>query len=288
MNLNAFFRSTKFRVLLCVLALLTGVMLYSLKSGAHTDAVTRGLQWAVSPVRNASAAISGSVSDKLDTYYQAKAYREENERLRDRIAVLNEQLIGYDDAMHELEALRDQLAIKEKDSDFVLSTPCKVLVPFTNDMTAGFRIDQGEEDGITLNAPVICSHGLIGVVTELSAHAASVTTILSPELSVGAVVLETGDSGIVEGDLRDTANGNTRMMYLDEHSTVKSGSLVMTAGTTGLFPYGLAIGNVLETGMEESGLAQYAIIRPAVSLEDLDSVSVLLDFDGKGESFGEE
>ena len=36
MNLNAFFRSTKFRVLLCVLAVLTGIMLYSLKSGDHS------------------------------------------------------------------------------------------------------------------------------------------------------------------------------------------------------------------------------------------------------------
>ena len=67
MNLNAFFRSTKFRVLLCILALLTGIMLYSLKSGAHTDYLTRMMQSISAPARKASSAISGNVNTHLDT-----------------------------------------------------------------------------------------------------------------------------------------------------------------------------------------------------------------------------
>lgn len=287
MNLNAFFRSMKFRVLLCVLALLTGVMLYSLKSGAHTDYLTRALQGVTAPVRRVSAAISGDVNRKLDTYFQSKAYRDENARLREEIAALNEQLIGYDDAMQELEALRDQLGIKEKNDDFVLSEPCKVMMPAANDMTRTFLIDQGEDDGITLNSPVICSDGLIGVVTQLSPSYATVTTVLSPELSVGAVVLQTGDSGIVEGDLRYAASDRIRMMYLDENSTAQEGDLVMTAGTTGLFPYGLPVGNITEVGIEDSGLARYAVLAPSVDLSALESVTVLLDFKGKGDTFGE-
>ena len=82
MNLNAFFRSAKFRVLLCILALLTGILLYSLKSGAHTDYITRMMQSISAPARRASAAISGDVGEKLDTYFESKAYRDENARLR--------------------------------------------------------------------------------------------------------------------------------------------------------------------------------------------------------------
>lgn len=286
MNLNAFFRSMKFRVLLCILALLTGVMLYSLKSGAHTDYLTRALQSVTAPARRLSAAISTDVNRKLDTYFESKAYRDENARLRAEIAALNEQLIGYDDAIQELETLRDQLGIKEKHNDFVLSEPCKVLMPAANDMTRTFMIDQGEDDGITLNSPVICADGLIGVVTELSAGYATVTTVLSPELSVGAVVLQTGDSGIVEGDLRYAGSDRIRMMYLDENSTAQEGDLVMTAGTTGLFPYGLPVGNITEVGIEDSGLARYAVLAPSVDLSALESVTVLLDFKGKGDTFG--
>ena len=287
MNLNAFFRSVKFRVLLCILALLTGIMLYSLKSGAHTDYLTRMLQSISAPARKASSAISGSVNTHLDTYFESKAYRDENKRLREEIASLNEQLIGYDDAIEELEALRDQLGIKQKHRDFVLSEPCKVLMPVANDLTHSFLIDQGEEDGITLDAPVICADGLIGVITELSPHYATVTTMLSPELSIGAVILQTGDSGIVEGDLRYAADDRAVMMYIDEHSTAKEGDLIITAGTTGLFPYGLPVGNVTEISLEESGLAKNALLAPSVDFSALETVTVLLDFEGKGETFGE-
>ena len=287
MNLNAFFRSAKFRVLLCLLALLTGIMLYSLKSGAHTDYLTRMMQHISAPARKASAAITGEVNEHLDTYFGSKAYRDENARLRKEIAALNEQLIGYDDAIEELEALRDQLDIKQKHRDFVLSEPCKVLMPVANDLTHSFLIDQGEEDGITLNAPVICADGLIGVITELSAHYATVTTMLSPELSIGAVILQTGDSGIVEGDLRYAVDDRAVMMYIDEHSTAKEGDLIITAGTTGLFPYGLPVGNVTEIDLEESGLSRTAHLAPSVDFSKLESVTVLLDFEGKGESFGE-
>lgn len=282
MNLHAFFRSAKFRVLLCVLALLCGIMLYSLKSGANTDIFTRLLRGASEPVQKFSASITTETNRLLDTYYKSKAYRDENAQLRAEIDRLHEQLIGYDDAQQELRALRDQLAIKEKADDYVLSEPCRVIMPVTNDPSGGFFIDQGEEDGITLGAPVIRSHGLVGVISELSPHSAKVTTILSPELSVGSVVLQSGDSGIIEGSLKYAAEKKTKMIYLKTENTVKAGDLAITSGSTGLFPHGWQIGTIEEVGIEETGLTSYAIIRPSVDLTTLESVSVLLDFNGKG------
>ncbi|MBR6761146.1 MAG: rod shape-determining protein MreC [Oscillospiraceae bacterium] len=284
MHFNDFLRSNKFRVLLCVIALLTGVMLYSVRQGGHTDVLSRMLYTITYPVRQFSAGISKQVNEKLDTYYHAKAYREENALLREQIALLNKQLIGYEEAMNELGALREQLSLKQKHTDFVMSEPATVLIPLTNDLSDGFMINLGEEDGILLNAPVICAQGLVGVITELSPHYAVVTTILSPELSVGALVLQTGDTGIVEGTLRYAAEDQTKMIYLEEQHSIEQNDLVITAGTTGLFPYGLPIGNVTETAMEETGLTAYAVLEPTVDFSALEAVTVLLDFEGKGVS----
>lgn len=288
MKLGDFFRSRRFRVLLCVIALLTGVMLYSLKQGGQTNFFSRIAYTLSAPIRSFSASVSGKVNEILDTYFESKAYREENAYLRERIAQQNQRLIGMDDTQRELEALRDQLQIKEHSNGFVMSEPCINLMPLTNDLSGGFLIDQGSADGILLNSPVICSQGLIGVVTQVDEHFSTVTTILSPELSVGAIVLETGDSGIVEGTIKCAADQKTKMIYLDKDNTVHSGDLVMTAGTTGLFPYGIAIGNVTKTDMAETGLTGYAEIEPSVDFETLKSVTVLLDFEGKGVSFHED
>ncbi|MCQ2434568.1 MAG: rod shape-determining protein MreC [Oscillospiraceae bacterium] len=287
MKLGDFFRSTRFRVLLCIIAVLVGMMLYSLKQGGQTDFIRNAAQTVSAPVRKFSASISNRVNTVLDTYFESKAYREENDYLRAQIAEQNARLVGMDDTQRELKALRDQLAIKEKSNGFVMSEPCVNLMPLTNDLSGGFIIDQGEKDGILLNSPVICSQGLIGVVTEVGENFSTVTTILSSDLSVGAVVLETGDSGIVEGTLKCAADNKTKMIYLDEDNTVHAGDLVITAGTTGLFPYGLAIGNVTETGMAETGLTAYAELKPSVDFDTLKSVTVLLDFEGKGVSFNE-
>lgn len=284
MRFREFFRSKPFRVMLCIVALLTGVMLYSIKQGGKTDLLTDALQTITYPVRRFSAGISNSVDQKLDTYYNAKAYREENAMLRQQITDLNEKLIGYDDAVAELEALRAQLQIQEENSDFVMSRPATVLLPLTNDLSDGFLIHLGTEDGVTLNAPVICSQGLVGIITEVSSHYATVTTILSDTVSVGALVPQSNDSGIIEGNLHLAADGNTKLIYLNEQHNVTLGDLVITAGETGLFPYGLQIGNVTEIGMEETGLTAYAVVKPSVDFSTLTSVTVLLDFEGKGES----
>lgn len=282
MDLHAFFKSAKFRVLLCVLALLCGVMLYSMKSDAHTDIFTRMLRTASEPLQKFSASVTGETNRQLDLYFKSKAYRDENAALREEIERLHEQLIGYDDAVEELHALRDQLAIKEKSNDFVMSEPCRVLMPVSNDPAGSFFINQGEAEHLSIGAPVICSKGLIGVVSELSTHSAKVTTLLSAELSVGAVDLQSGDSGIVEGNLRYASEQRTKMIYINTENTVKEGDLIVTSGTTGLFPRGLQIGTVEKVGIEETGLTAYTVIRPAVDLSALESVTVLLDFKGKG------
>ena len=287
MKLGDFFRSKRFRVLLCLIAILTGGLLYALKMGGQADIITRGLQNLTEPVRKFSASVSDTTDDALETYYEAKAYREENEKLREHIADLNSRLIGYNEAMQELEALRDQLKIKEKNNGFVLSEPCTNLMPLTNDLSGSFVIDRGSEEGIAEGCPVICSQGLIGVITQVSEKFATVTTILSPELSVSAIVLETGDTGIIEGTLKLAAEDHSKLIYLDRESTVQAGDLVITAGTTGLFPYGIPIGNVVQTGVAETGLTAYATIEPTVDFTALNKVTVLLDFDGKGVSFHE-
>ena len=71
-------------------------------------------------------------------------------------------------------------------------------------------------------------------------------------------------------------------------ANAEEGDLIITAGTTGLFPYGLPVGNVTETGIEDTGLAKYAMLAPSVDFSSLEAVTVLLDFNGKGETFGEQ
>ena len=91
-----FFKSTKFKIIVAVIAVLIGFMIYSLTTGGYAimgvsifDAITE-------PFQKASTTISAKVSETIDTFANAKKYREENEQLRERLNQLYNEIIDYD------------------------------------------------------------------------------------------------------------------------------------------------------------------------------------------------
>ena len=56
------------------------------------------------------------------------------------------------------------------------------------------------------------------------------------------------------------------------------GDLVVTSGLGGYYPSRLPIGYVKEVKTDDSGLAQYAILRPAAELAELKQVFIVKDF----------
>ncbi len=283
--MGGFFRSFKFKIILGVLAVLLGVVLYAVTQGGNTTWLSQAFGTVFNPVRQAFSAVSDKIEEGVDTIINAQQYYDENQELRAQIGALNSQLVDYEDTKEELAELRKFLGIKEEHPDFVHSAPCHLISYVTNDPYGAFVIDRGREDSISVNDPVMTGEGLVGVITEVADSYATVRTVLSPDLSIGAVCNRTKDTGIVEGNLHYAADGKTKMIYMDKAMTMQQGDLVITAGSSGLFPRGCVIGNVVETGMEESGLSAYAVIQPAVNLERITSVVVLLDFNGKGADY---
>ena len=267
--MSGFFRSFKFKIILGVLALLLGVVLYAVTRGGSTTWLSQGFGVVFNPVRQAFTAVSDRIEQGVDTILNAQEYYNENQELRAQIGSLNSQLVDYENTKEELAELRKFLGIKEEHPDFVHSAPCHLISYVTNDPYGAFVIDRGREDGISVNDPVMTGEGLVGVITEVADTYATVRTILSPDLSIGAVCNRTKDTGIVEGNLRYAADGKTKMIYMDKTMTMQQGDLVITAGSSGLFPRGCA----------------YAVIQPAVNLERITSVVVILDFNGKGANY---
>ena len=280
-----FFRSVKFKIILCILGLLLGILLFSLTKGGYTSTISEVFGVVFNPLKQASNAVSGKIDSTIDQIHNAQDYYDENEALRAQIGELNSQLVDYHETKAELEELRKFLGIKEEHSDFQLSEPCHIISWTTNDPARGFVIDRGTEDGISVNDPVLTGEGLAGVVVEAAGTYSTVRTVLSPDLSIGALSSRTGDSGIVEGTLKLASDQQTRMIYIDKDSPLAVGDLIITAGGSGLFPRGCVIGSVASISLEESGLSKHADITPAVNFDRLDTVVVLIGFDGKGDGY---
>ncbi len=281
-----FFRSIKFKLILCIIAMAIGIMLYSLSQRGYSVGGSKLVNTAAKPFRYAANAVYEGLDKGTSYLFSSKRYHKENLELQDEINRLRNELVDYENTRAELDELRKFVGIKEQHYDYELSPPCRVLSYTANDPFGSFMIDKGSDDGISVGDPVVTSAGLVGAVTEIAEKYCTVRTILSPELSVGIKVQKRGDTGILEGDIRYAADGLTQIIYLAKDSGVKPGDTIITTGTSGLFPAGYLVGTVAETGAADSGLSFYASVKPFADIKKLSSVMVVTAFEGKGESDG--
>ncbi len=281
-----FFRSIKFRLILCLIALTIGIMLYSLAQSGYSVGGSKFVNTLARPFRYASTAVSESLTVGASHIFSSKKYYNENLELQEEINRLRNELVDYENTRAELDELKKFVGIKESHSDYVLSPPCRVLSYTANDPFCSFMIDKGSNSGISVGDPVVTSAGLVGAVTEISEKYCTVRSILSPELSVGIKVQKKGDTGILEGDIKFAADGLTQIIYITKDSSIKAGDTIITTGTSGIFPAGYLVGTVTETGTADSGISYYATVKPFADVRKLSSVMVITSFEGKGESDG--
>lgn len=285
--MSDFFYSKKFKIILCVLALLVGISLYSVKESS-SDPANSVIAKIFSPFQKLSTSIKNSVEDSLSVITNAKQNYEENIELRAKLDELYVQIIDYQKLKNENDQLRRVIGLKEDFPDFTFSPPCQIISKTANDPFGSFIIDKGTTDGISVYDPVITDAGLVGIVTKASTTYSRVTTILSPEVPVGAYCIRNNTTGIVECDAELAAEGICRMKYIEKDSDLEVGDIIVTSGNSGLFPKDRIIGTVEEIYIEESGLSKTAIIRPIADIKEIQSVFVITSFNGQGESYEEE
>ena len=136
-------------------------------------------------------------------------------------------------------------------------------------------IDRGSRNGIAVNDPVVTYSGAVGRITEVSDFTAKVLLITDPRSGLAAVVQDSRDGAIAEGD--PSVPDMIRLTRLPRDFRVAVGDLVVTSGLGGVFPreHSFVIGTVSEIFISSDGLLKYARIMPAVDFARLEEVLVL-------------
>ena len=275
-----FFCGTKFKIIVCVFALVLGVVIYAAVSGGFSTVPETIITTITKPFVEASNAISNWVEDTLDKFSNADKYKNENEELRSKLNELYKDLIDYDDIQNENEQLKQILKIKEENSDFEFSAPCNIIAHNSNDVYGGFTIDRGSEDGISLYDPVMTSDGLVGMVSEIGPNFAKITTVISSEINIGVMTLDTKAVGVINNDAEHASAGECLMSYIDNPDTIKNGEIIKSVAGV-IFPGNLLVGTVKKI-YKENGLAVRVVVTPAVDIHKITDCVVITHFKGQG------
>lgn len=275
-----FFRSRQFKIIAAVLAVLIAVSAVCVAVKGFVSPQTNVLGSLFSPIQSVAANISESIKSLRERMSDNNKLMLENEKLKEEIAELTEQLLEYEDLEKENEHLKDYLEIKDKHKDFQLA-PAMMIALDSIDPYGGFTINCGKLDGVALHDPVITEEGLVGYISEVGLSFSKVTTILSPELNIGAYDKRTRDVGAVSGTISLAANNQTKLYNLTRNCSVTVGDYIVSSGG-GIFPEGLLIGTVESVNQEKHNASLYASLSPAVDFENINEVMVITYFSGQG------
>lgn len=214
-----------------------------------------------------------TINDTFSRFNDVQSLQQRIADLETALALYQEELVELRERASDYDRLTNLL-------DYIQGTSGQEFVTadvIGNDQSALIRtitINRGTRDGIALNMPVITGQGLVGRITGVSANAARVLLINDTNSSVSARLQSTREEGSVIGQ---TA-GTLLMEFIPLDAQVRDGDLVITSGLGGNFPPDLVIGQVTNVRLAPSGLYRIAQVRSLVSLETLEFVLVITDF----------
>lgn len=202
---------------------------------------------------------------------------QENEELKQKVSDLETELENASDALDENEELRDMLGVAQRNTSMKYEE-AEVVARQMDEWSSVLTIDSGKKDGLSLYDSVVNSDGLIGYITDLSAHSAEITTVLDPNLQCGAKIIGTDELGVAQGDYQLMSDGKLKVSYLNRDATIGKGSKVQTSGSGGVFPAGLTIGTVESVDTAADGMSAYALVQPSVKVSNVTRVFVITDY----------
>ncbi|MCH5208503.1 MAG: rod shape-determining protein MreC [Oscillospiraceae bacterium] len=283
--MKEFFHSVKFKILICLGALLLGLMAYAAVTLGTETPPEQIVGTLLYPFTSAANAVADGVSGFIDTMVNANSYKAENEELKAQLTELYKKTKDYDTIANENDQLREMLGLKEKNPDFIFSESCNVTSRVPNDIYGGFTVGSGKSSGLSLYDPVVTSVGLAGRVTSIAEYYARVETIISPNVNVGVYSIRSRVTGVIENTIESAQDGMCIMGGILKDADIAVGDVVFTSGKSGLYPDDLMVGTVVEIIDDANGLSKHAVVKPAVDVFSVTSVFVITDFDGKGVPF---
>lgn len=274
--MNRFFRGRFFTVLVLIVCFLLGFML-SVAVNGHTMPHQQTVGMILSPVQTGFTWCKHQVTDFFAAFSRYDDVSEENEALKKQVNELQKQVDDLRFNEEQVDYYRKILSITEKEYSFEYVSANVVSVA-SDGWTSSFGINAGTSAGISQGDVVVCQGGLVGKIVEVGVNWATVSTFIDPGLSVGAMILSTGDVGVTEGTLELKVKGQCLVRYLNKDSSVNRGDRIYTSGLGGIYPEGILLGTVSELKYEDNGLSLSAVLTPAVDFSELREILVITNF----------
>jgi len=253
-------------ILAAFFAILFLFLFYQLK-----DQIKNFSYFIFSPLQRFLLKVQQSILVFLETIYEIKNLKKENEALKAEI----KKLIVEKESLRELEkenkALREALSLG-LEKEFELK-----MVKFLGKDVSGdiFLINKGSEDGIEEGKVVILPEKvLIGKVMKVYPNFSKVKVFTFKNFSFDVEIGEKKVIALSKGQ----GNFKAKIELIPKEKEISPGDKVFTSALGGNFPSGILVGEIGE--IKESDVLGFkqATLKPYFELKNLDYLFVILNF----------
>lgn len=240
----------------------------------------------VEPVRRIAGEVIGPAEAFADTAMRPvralpDAFRT-NAGLREDIAELEAEIEVLEDALRadgydaaRVDQLRDLRAVAG-DLGYALVPARVVAIGPAQSFSHTVTIDAGSDAGLRPDMTVVNGDGLVGRITAVTSHTATVRLAVDTDFTVGGRVGENMELGFVHG--RGGLSAGMDLELVDETVVPREGQSVVTWGSEGGAPFvaGVPIGEVSQVFESVRETSYRAELTPYVDFSSLDMVGVVV------------
>lgn len=230
------------------------------------------------PMQDGINTVGTWITEASDKFKKLDDVMAENEALQQQVDELTVELNTVNLEQYELQNLRELLELDKKYPSYE-KVAANVIGKDSGNWFSSFTINKGTNAGIEVDMNVIAGSGLVGIVTEVGANYAIVTSIITDTAKVSGMLTTTSDNLIVNGSLQ-SMNENMVIEFSnlnDKDDEVQSGDPVVTSYISDKYLQGILIGYVSDIKRDSNNLTKSGTITPAVDFEHIEEVLVILD-----------
>ena len=268
--------TTRVRVVLVIAVLLAALLaVLSSLTGLNLGEVI--VQSVMMPLRTGVSELKDQAQQIYSYMFNYEALQAENIALKEKIAQMEDNARVADSVSRENDRLRALVNLLSAHEDYKV-VDAYIIAWGSNDWTNTLTINRGANLGIEEGMCAITANGeVVGLVIEVGSNYAVIKTVLDSSLGISATIASSGYNGMVQGNYTGGNEDLLRMNYLPSAAVIRNNDMVVTSGST-TYPRDLILGYVVDAGFADTGIAKYALLRPAADIDTLEQVFILTEY----------
>lgn len=265
----------KYLLIACIV-LCVSLIIFSFRFGDKLSPVKDAVGTVITPMQKGINTVGTYISDQFEKFKSIGSLLDENENLKNQVAVLSYENQSLLQDKRELEQFRKLYELDQRYIDYP-KVAARVISKDPQNWYSTFTIDKGERDGMEKGMNVLAGNGLVGIITEVQVNYSKVRAIIDDNSSVGGEFSNSDFTCIVSGDLQLIDQGKIRVEYIDDNVDLKVGDEVITSKISNEYLDGILIGYISDVEYDTTNTTKIAYLTPVVDFKRLEEVLIITE-----------